>query len=219
VTPDSVTIAFLDANIIAKPLTRTLLMLGATRSGFVIVWSATAEAEATRHMRGLAMPPAEVRRIYGGELAPTGDLAGRFTATKAPDRQILADSQAAGARFLITEDVDDFAETDLVELGISAVNPDLFMSVRMTREAYVFALEVLERTRSNPTRSIEQIHAGIARRHPRLFAAHSDLWNVPPDRSAHAEPKVIFRGARCLRSERIVDDPGLLVDGVAPESL
>lgn len=103
--PDDVTFVFLDANVLAKPVTRTILMRGAARSGFTIGWSARAEAEAARHMRPRAIPPAEVRRRYGGDLMPTGDVAGRFEATTPADRQILADADAAGARFLITEDV------------------------------------------------------------------------------------------------------------------
>ena len=212
----SATVVFLDANILAKPLTRSLLMLGAVRSGYVVAWSATAEEEAARHMGPRMTPPSDVRHTYGGELAPTGEVAGRFIATEAPDRQILADAEAAGARFLITEDVDDFSQDDLRALGISAVNPDLFLSVRLTREAYAFALGVLAKTRSNPRRSPDQIHAGIAQRHTRLFEAHADLFDDAPEESVHREPDVLFRGARCLLSERVVEDPSMLVDGVAP---
>lgn len=76
--PDEVTFVFLDANIVAKPVTRTILMRGAARSGFAVGWSATAETEAARHMRPRATSPAEVRGRYGGELTPTGEVAGRF---------------------------------------------------------------------------------------------------------------------------------------------
>lgn len=34
--PDDVTFVFLDANVVAKPVTRTLLMVGASRSGLVV---------------------------------------------------------------------------------------------------------------------------------------------------------------------------------------
>ncbi|GAB96855.1 hypothetical protein BJY21_003960 [Kineosphaera limosa] len=120
---------FLDANVLAKPVTRTLLMVGGPPSGFRTVWSRAAEQEAHRHMRPRAISPAAVRRRFGGVLGPTGAIAGRFSATGATDRQILADAEAASACFLVTEDVDDFAEPDLVEVGVSAVNPDLFLSV------------------------------------------------------------------------------------------
>lgn len=80
-TLGSATLVFLDANVLAKLVTRTLLMVGGV---------------------------------------PTGDVAGRFAPTKGNDRQILADADAARARFLVTEDMGDFAEADLVSLGISA---------------------------------------------------------------------------------------------------
>lgn len=153
--------------------------------------------------------------MYGGEVTPPGDMAGRFAATSTSDRQILADTEAAGARFLITEDVDDFADVDLMALGLSAANPDPFRSVRMTREAYAFAVRILAETRSHPRRSRQQIHAGIAQRHPRLFAAHADLFDIQPEHGIHPEPAAIIRGSRCLRSERIVDDPGTLIDGTS----
>lgn len=133
-TPDRGTIAFLDANVLAKPLTRTLLMLGASRGGVAVDWSATAEAEATRNMGPRMMPPSEVRHVYGGDLTPMGDVAGRFEGTRQSDRQILADAEVAAAWFLVTEDVDDFALDDLAGVGISAVNPDLFLSVRLGRD-------------------------------------------------------------------------------------
>lgn len=43
VTLGSATIVFLDANVLAKPVTRTLLMVGGVPSGFHAVWSETAE--------------------------------------------------------------------------------------------------------------------------------------------------------------------------------
>lgn len=124
---------FLDANIIAKPVTRTLLMAGGAPSGFRAAWSLTAEQEATRHMRTQAVAPALVRERFGFQLTPTGADAGRFPETKGADRQILADAVAAGARFLITEDVDDYGRNDLVSVGISAVHPDVFLATRLTR--------------------------------------------------------------------------------------
>lgn len=105
------------------------------------------------------MPPGEVRRAYGGDLTATGDVAGRFACTSEGDRQILADSEAAGARFLVTENVDDFAQVD-------------------------------------------------------LFAVHADLFRVTPEQDDHRESAVLFRGSRCLLTERVVTDPEMLVDGV-----
>lgn len=139
---DSPIRVFLDANILAKPVTRTLLMAGGPPSGFLTVWSRTAEHEALRHMRPRAVSPAVVRRRFGGLLGPTGDVGGRFEGTSEADRQILADAEAAGAAFLVTEDVDDFAESDLVSVGMSAVNPDLFLASRVTRAAYAMVIDL-----------------------------------------------------------------------------
>ncbi len=45
------TLVFLDANVLARPVTRTLLLVGADPSGRAIRWSAHDEAEADRHAR------------------------------------------------------------------------------------------------------------------------------------------------------------------------
>lgn len=211
------TFIFLDANVVAKPVTRTLLMVGASRSGFVVGWSATAEAEAARHMRPNATPPADIRRRYGGELTPTGNEVDRFDATDAKDRQLLADAEAARARFIVTEDVDDYGLDDLVSVGISAVNPDLFLAERMTGAAYTFAIQRFVKLQVSPPTTSEQFHAAIAKNHPRLFAAHAGLFEVEPEGGVHGEPEVIFRGTRCLRCERIVADPAAIIDGLGPE--
>lgn len=217
VTLDNATLVFLDANILAKPVTRTLLMLGASRSGFRVVWSATAEQEALRHIRPRMTSPAVVRETYGGTLTSTGEVGDRFAATSPTDRQILADTVESGTSCLVTEDVDDFAETDLVGVGVSAVNPDLFLSIKLTRDAHAFVIETLEKTRSNPRRTAAELHAGIAQQHPRLFSAHADLYDIEPVTSAHAPPLVLFRGTRCLSCETIVAQPGELIDGLCAD--
>lgn len=214
---DDVTVVFLDANILAKPVTRTILMVGGMPSGFQPVWSLAAKTEAARHMRPRALSPTLLRERFGLPLTPTGHDAERYVGTRTADRQILADAVAAGARFLITEDVDDFGIEDLVSVGISAVNPDLFLATRLTRDAYATVIELFVERQVNPPTSPEMLHAATARNHPRLHAAHADLFDIAPEQPTHPEPAVIFRGPRCLRSERIVDDPDTLIDGIAPE--
>lgn len=214
---DDATVVFLDANVLAKPITRTFLMVGSVPSGFQPVWSLAAEEEATRHMRPRALKPALVRERFGLRLAPTGADADRFRNTKGEDRQILADAAAAGAWFLITEDVDDYGLDDLISAGVSAVNPDLFLAERLTRSAYTTVIELLVERQVDPPTTPARFHAAIAKRHPRLFAVHADLFDIAPERSPHREAAVVFRGARCLRSERIVDDPSKLIDGVSRE--
>lgn len=188
---------FLDANVIAKPVTRTLLMAGGPQSDFHVTWSLTAEQEAIRHMRPRATSPAVIRERFGFVLSPTGEIAGRFAATSESDRQILADTEASGAQFLITEGVDDFAEEDLVALGVSAANPDLFLSLRLTREAYSSVIDLFVRGQVAPPTTPAEFHSAIARQHPKLFAAHADLYGVEPRRSPHRASSVLARGSRC----------------------
>ena len=212
-----VTLVFLDANIIAKPVTRTLLVRRWGRSGFAVGWSATAEAEAhATCARGRPRP-----WTCGGATAVNSRRPGtgeeRFGGTKGADRQILADAAAAGARFLITEDVDDYGLDDLASVGISAVNPDLFLAERLTRDAYSTVIDLFVERQLNPPTTPAQFHAAIAKQHPRLFAAHADLYDIAPEQGVHPEPAVIFRGTRCLRCERIVADPTAIIDGLGPE--
>ncbi len=207
----------LDANIIAKPVTRTLLVVGGMPSGFRAFWSPAAEREAQIHMRSRALPPSRVRERFDIRLGPTGSGAEGFSGTKGADRQILADAAAAGARFLVTEDVDDYGLDDLGGVGISAVNPDLFLAARLTRDAYSTVIDLFVERQLNPPTTAAQFHAAIAKNHPRLFAAHADLYDIEPERGIHGEPEVVFRGTRCLRCERIVADPATIIDGLGPE--
>lgn len=195
----SSTRVFLDANVLARPVTRTLLMVGGPLSDFHVTWSLTAENEAIRHLRPRAISPAVIRKRFGFRLSPSGSVAGRFIATSETDRQILADTESAGAQFLITEDVDDFAEEDLAELGISAVNPDLFLSLRLTREAYSAVIDLFVERQVAPPTTPAEFHSAIARQHPKLFAAHADLYDVEPQRTPHPPPAALLRGNRPIQ--------------------
>ena len=208
------TVVFLDANVLAKAVTRTILMVGGMPSGFQPVWSLAAELEGAAHMRPRAISPALVREGLGLKLTPPGDRPERFAATKGADRQILADAAAAHASFLITEDVDDYAPEDLASVGVSAVNPDVFLAERLNRDAYSTVISLVVERQVNPPTTAANFHAAIARQHPRLFVAHADLYDIEPAHSAHPEPAVIFRGTRCLRCEKIVTDPATLIEGL-----
>lgn len=177
----------LDANIIAKPVTRTLLVVGGVPSGFRAIWSRAAEREAQVHMRPKALPPSSVRERFDVLLGPTGTGAERFVGTKGADRQILADAAAAGARFLVTEDVDDYGLDDLASVGISAVNPDLFLAARLARDAYWTVINLFVERQLDPPTTPVQFHAAIAKNHPRLFAAHADPYDVEPEHGIHGE--------------------------------
>lgn len=187
---------FLDANVLAKPLTRTLLIIGGPLSGFATVWSERALVEADRHLGPGKTPVRHLVTRFGWDVGPTGEIAGRFSATDDSDRQLLADAEAADASFLVTEDVDDFDEADLVSVGISAANPDLFLSVRLTADAYREALETIGATRQRPPSAPEQIHAALGRNHPLLTARFDSLYpGVEVAERVQAEPQVVFRGA------------------------
>ena len=200
VTDDPIRV-FLDANVLVKPVTRTLLMVGGPLSGFAVVWSETAEREAARHMKPHALSPTIVRQRFGGELSPVGEGASRFLGTAAEDRQILADAVAAKAGFLITADVDDFAEADLASVGISAVNPDLFLAAKLTRKAYAAVIDLFVERQVAPPTTAAEFHSAIARQHPLLFATHADIYDIAPMPSVHPAPTVLFRGERPLRLE------------------
>lgn len=100
--------------------------------------------------------------------------------------------------------MDDFGFEDLAGVGVSAVNPDLFLAERLTRNSYGYAIDLFCRTQARPRRAPEQIHASIARQHPLLFAAHAELFGVEPMAASHERPAVLFRGPRCIRCEAVV---------------
>ena len=75
--------------------------------------------------------------ILGTELSPTAQDTKGLVTGAAQDRQVVADVIRAGARYLITTDVDDFAFDDLAAHGMSAVNLDYFMASRFTEQAYM----------------------------------------------------------------------------------
>jgi hypothetical protein len=128
---------------------------------------------------------------------------------------VLADADAARVSFLVTADVDDFAEVDLAALRLSAVHPDLFMALRFPCHACLRALDLLVANMKNPPRTAAEIYGLIARQHPRLFSAHSDAHEgLRPVDPVHAEPSVTVRGPRCVLCESVADSPGDLRIGL-----
>lgn len=209
--------AFLDANILAKPLTRTLLIIAGPLCGFTPVWSARALAEADRHLGPGMTPVADLVTRFGWAIGPSGSVDGRFTATDAPDRQILADSEASRAGYLVTEDVDDFDEGDLLSIDISAANPDLFLASRLTIDAYREVLTTIARGRSRPPNTPEQIHATLGRNHPLLSSRFAADYPTTVATRLQAEPAVVFRGIRCLRCGQNSARPENLSRGIGSE--
>lgn len=211
---------FLDANALASPVTRTLLIAGARADALRWTWSRHVEVEADRHARGQASRTSVVRtEILGTELSPTAPSTDGLLTGSFEDRQVMADAIHAGARYLITTDVDDFAFDDLAAHGMSAVNPDYFMASRFTEHAYIEGVDLLAALQQNPARTAAEIHRMLGRRHPRLvtqFAGAYDTTPVPPDPD---QPSTISRGAACIRCEARLDDAVGLQHGLCPEHL
>lgn len=212
---------FLDANVLAAPVTRTLLLVGVEAVDVVAIWSEHAELEANRHLRPGAMSVTDLRvSILEADLPPRGVNPSRFAATKGADRQILADAVASGAAYFVTNDVDDFAEADLVSEKVAAVTPDLFMALRFSEAAYRRALGQLVASLNNPPKTIEQMHGLIGRKHRRLHQRFAAFYpDSVPLMASEREPSVLYRGARCVVCGRTVRDPQRLVLGCHPKCL
>lgn len=209
---------FLDANLLARPVTRTLLIAGGPAAGFRAGFSRTALAEADRHLKDGMTPVSDLVTRFGWEVGPDGHDPERFAATDAKDRQLLADAQAGAAVFLVTDDVDDYGVADLTATGISAVTADVFLAERMAAPAYLEALEILGAGRSRPPRKPAELHQALGRQHPLLVTRFAGEFDVVPDEPTHPEPGEVFRGPRCLRcirTTRPVSDRGLCTDCAA----
>lgn len=199
-------------------MTRSLLIMGVSAGTSIeVVWSDHAEREANRHLGTRAMPIDRLRQLLGRDLSPSGTHPERFASTAGADKQILADAAAAGARFIITADVDDFAVPDLDSVQVSAVDPDYFMSERFGETEYRTALHQLSVGRTRYPMTPEELHSAIAKNHPKLFAAHADLYPVAPLPSPHSEPRELFRGSSCVRCSRPLTDPDSVRIGLGPE--
>jgi len=191
---------FLDANVVAQAVTRTLVVSGALVDGLQVTWSQHVETEASRHVRSQAMPPSQVRRSrLGLELGPTATSTSGLATESAQDRQVIADAIASRARYLITTDVDDFAFDDLSSHQMSAVNPDFFMALRFSLRAYREGVAVLSEVAKSPPRSPEEVHSIIGRRHPRLTERFAYAFDAVPVRGDTDQPRLLFRGTACVR--------------------
>jgi hypothetical protein len=210
-------VRLLDANVLAKPFTRTLLWAGSVLSGFRVTWSRLIEEEARNHLARNAAPLARLRALYGLDLSPSGEEPERFAATDEKDQQVLADAVAAGVNWLVTENVRHIGLDDLDAVGLVAVHPDLFMAHHLTQAGYGEALDALSAGMTNPARTPAAVHAATNRRHPLLFAAHADLFPVVPDPVADDYPDLLFRGHRCVRCLRPLADPEGLRSGIGQE--
>ena len=209
---------FLDANALASPVTRTLLIAGARADGLRWTWSRHVEVEADRHARGQASRTSIVRtKILGTELSPTAQSTEGLATDSAQDRQVMADAILAGAKYLITTDVDDFAFDDLAAHGMSAVSPDYFMALRFTEHAYREGVDLLAAVQKNPSRTAAEVHRMLGRRHPLLVTQFAGAYDTTPIQADPDQPSTIFRGTACIRCEAHLDDAVDLQHGLCPE--
>lgn len=209
---------FLDANALASPVTRTLLIAGARADGLRWAWSKHVEVEADRHARGRASRTSIVRKtILGMGLSPTAQSTEGLATDSGQDRQVVADAIRAEARYLITTDVDDFAFDDLAAHGMSAVNPDYFMALRLTEQAYREGVDLLAAVQKNPSRTAAEVHRMLGRRHPRLVAQFAAAYDTTPVQADSDQPSAIFRGVACICCEARLDDAVELQHGLCPE--
>jgi hypothetical protein len=174
-------------------------MFSSSYSNFSIAWSDYVEKEADRRVRANQSAVSSVREAAKSELTPTGHGLARFTRTHPKDRQVLADAIAAGATVIVTEDVDDFDESELIAADLAAANPDLFLAECVTTAAYASAVRQMSTRMSSPARTAEQLHARIGRQHPLAVAAHKQAFDSKPAIAVNRPPAVVYRGNRCLR--------------------
>lgn len=191
-------VCFLDANVLAAPVTRTLCIVGIERVGGEVWWSAHAEAEADGHVRGTAMHTSAVRSMLKRDLSATGRVPRGLRTKSAGDRQIIADAVAAKAQYIVTADVDDFAMEDMCALRMSAANPDYFLAMRLSVEAYRAGVAQLAAGTSSPPRTGADVHRMLGRKHPRLTERFADAFDSTPAVADPDQPNVFFRGAICI---------------------
>lgn len=214
------TVVFVDANTLASPVTRTLLIAGGRADGLLLTWSAHVEAEADRHARGASSRTSVVRReILAMELSkPARTTDGLLTETP-EDRRVIADAIHAGARYLVTADVDDFAFDDLELNAMGAVNPDYFMALRFTAHAYRAGVRTLAEVAKNPSRSETDVHRMLGRRHPNLVTRFADVYETTPVPADADQPSVLFLGVVCVRCAAPLDRVDSLRLGLCVEHL
>jgi len=210
---------FLDADVLAASLTRTLIMTAAVQDGAVFTprWSLRVEAEADRHARPGQTRLVDVRaRWWGADaLVPSTDDPS-LADTHPKDRHVIASARDAGIGLIVSRNIADFGQADLVRCGVSVAHPDLFLASVVGPADYLTMLEDICSRRSRAPNVPEVLHRALAAEHPRLFEAMSPLFpTVSADQGVR--PSLVFRGASCLVCGRPLTDTGSLASGVGPE--
>jgi len=192
-------------------------------SQFSLRWSLSAEAEADAALRPGQTRVSDLRgRFAWGErvLVPdaTRETIDALVDTSPTDRHILGAVKSAGIRVLVTRNVHDFGYGDLGEARVSAVHPDLFLSVMLDDAGYRESLEVMAGSRTRQPNTPEEMHAALAASHPLLFRAMRGVYpSVEALPSTSEPPSEVFCGNRCLACGKVLRDPESLRLGVGPE--
>ncbi|MDR1442606.1 MAG: hypothetical protein LBJ02_09530 [Bifidobacteriaceae bacterium] len=192
---------FVDADVLAAPLTRTVLILAGTHpaAAFVPRWSLAVEAEANRHLRPGQTPIDQVRERFdwGSEvIVPAATpAAARFAATSPKDRHVLAAAARAGIALIVSRNVSDFGHADLEATHTAVVHPDLFLAKAVTPDIYLDVLTDLALARTREPNTAEGLHAALGAEHPRLHRAMRDVFpGVEATPGRHKPPAESFRG-------------------------
>ena len=227
---------FLDADVLAAPRMRTLILVARLHkdSTFRVRWSALAEeqanhaleAQAADHFRRtgerwsarLSVTDVRLKHLPGMNLVPEAlELAGTLDDTAPTDRPILAAAAAAGVRVVVTDNVVDFGSSDLARLRMSAVTADTFMAYNLTPAMYADSLTMMLAGRSGPPHTAAQAHQSLSRTRPVMTAR---MYGVFPGTEL-LEPAAktsgpAFRGVVCVVCGRRLTGPESLTLGVGP---
>lgn len=191
---------FVDANVLASPVPRTVLYLAQPLSDFELVFSPWVEAEADRHQKPGQASVSRLRERWDWQVVPDADEFDDLIDTDPKDQIVLASAVEARAQFLVTGNVRDFGEKDLIERRMVAVHPGLFLAHHLTAAVYREVLTVVGEARAREPRDPFGIHVEeIATHLPALFERYADLFGPIPAETEVRHPKTVFRGGSCVR--------------------
>jgi len=102
---------------------------------------------------------------------------------------------------------------------MSAVNPDYFMALRFTQNAYRKGLGLLAAVQTDPARTEAELHRVLGHRHPHLTARFAEAYDTTPVEADPDQPSVTFRGVACIRCEAQLDGGESLRVGLCADHL
>jgi len=203
---------FVDADVLASPQARTIPYLARPLADYELMYSPMVEEEAMRHQKPGQVPIRELRARFDWLLVPDPDQADmdRLVDTHPKDKHVLAAAIAGHCWFVMTGNVRHYGFADHAASGISAVHPGLFLSHRLSGEAYREVVAALGSARSRPPREPISIHEQeIAWHIPALFDRYRNLFGAPHPDPRITPPHLQFRGPRCLACGQLTtDQPG-----------